>query len=76
MQILVKTLTGRTSALEVDPHESVEGLRAMLTNNNTGDMDRGRIIFQGKQLEDGRLLSDYNIIEDSTVHLVYRLYGA
>ncbi|KAB0349270.1 hypothetical protein FD754_014127 [Muntiacus muntjak] len=62
MQILVKTLTGKTITLEVEPSDAVESAKQ-------------RLIFAGKQLEDGHTLSDYNIQKESTLHLLLHLRG-
>ena len=64
----MKTLSGKTVTLEVGETETVETMKAKVRG-----LEKIRVqhfVFAGKQLEDGRRLSDYNVQNESTLHLL------
>jgi ubiquitin len=75
MKLFVKTLTGKTIPLEVNRTDTVRAVKEAIRGKEGIRPEQQRLIFGGKQLEDAKTLLDYNVMPDSTFHLVLRLQG-
>jgi ubiquitin len=75
MQLFVKTLTGKTVSIEVEEGESIEDVKAKISEKEGIPPEQQRLIFGGQQLQDAKTLDDYDVGEDATLHLVLRLRG-
>ena len=73
--IYVKTLTGKTITIDVEPSDTIENLKSKIQDKEGIPPDQQRIVFDGKQLEDNKTMDDFKIKDGCILHMVLRLYG-
>ena len=74
-QIFIKAMDGRTYDVTIGASNTVDQLKSFICVALGIPPDQQRLVFAGKQIEDGRTMSDYNIIEGSTVYMILKLRG-
>ncbi len=75
MRVYVRTLLGKTNIYSVLPDMTIRELKCMVYGSDGIPIDQQRFIFDGKQLEDSKTVSDYKITPEITIHMVLRLKG-
>ena len=75
MRIIVNRLNGKTTTLDVDPFDTIDSVKTKVLDEEGITTGQNHLIFNGKQLEDDRTFSSYNIHEESSLQLLLSFQG-
>ncbi|KAF4074711.1 hypothetical protein AMELA_G00242320 [Ameiurus melas] len=75
LQVFVRNEKGQTKTYDVTEDETVDQLMRKIYQKEGTPVDQQRLIYNGRQLDSGRKLQDYNIVSGSTIHMTLRLRG-
>jgi ubiquitin len=75
MEIYVRTQSGKQLIIEVERTDRIEDVKRQIQDREGIPPDQQRLIFEGRQIEDGNILRDYDVEDESELHLVLRLRG-
>jgi ubiquitin len=75
MQLFIKSLTNEIIGIEVELTDTIENVKAKIQNINNNPIEQQRLIYKGKEMENNRILNEYNIADNTTIILVLRLQG-
>eukprot|EP00550_Attheya_septentrionalis_P008666 CAMPEP_0198294350 /NCGR_PEP_ID=MMETSP1449-20131203/21951_1 /TAXON_ID=420275 /ORGANISM="Attheya septentrionalis, Strain CCMP2084" /LENGTH=259 /DNA_ID=CAMNT_0043994279 /DNA_START=38 /DNA_END=817 /DNA_ORIENTATION=+ len=75
MEIFISRNGKSITLSKVSPRDTVANVKWMIMENEGIPFDQQRLHFAGKQLEDERTLPDYNVQNESTIHMMLRLRG-
>ena len=73
MQIFIKSLSGKTITLDVDPYESIISIKNKIQIKENVSIENQKLIYINKILRDDKTLKDYDIFCESTLYLVLSL---
>ena len=75
IQLFVKSINGKTRTVEVNTTDTIRQIKEQIRDKEGINPDEQRLIYAGKNLDDDKTVSDYNLSSDATLHLVLRVRG-
>lgn len=74
-QLFIKSISGKTRTVNVTTNTTVADLKRQIQEKEGINPEEQRMIWAGKNLEDTKTMADYNLVSNSTIHLVLRVRG-